>query len=380
MWLNGVWADHRAVADRELLGRSDGNGGQTFQTRQTPLLDAERLEVEEWHGRGESWHIWFDGLPESALRLERDAATGEVVAVWVLWTSQPHLYRSRGGERHYTVERATGAVRFGDGLNGMIPPAGRRIVISYTSGGGVRGNVASGAVGQLRTATPYVKGVVNPIAASGGADVEGIEVVPVRGAQHLRNRDRAVAALDIEWLAREASPAVARARCLSVTGPAGHGQRGWVTVVVVPFGAEPEPRASAQLRRDVQRHLAERVPASVASTIRIADARFVRIGVRADVSPVDPADSAALEGALRRALNAFLHPVTGGGDGRGWSFGESLHVSRIAALIEGIEGVDYASALSLVSEGALQGDEVTVGPDALLTFGDHEIRLVVGVR
>ncbi len=378
VWLNSVWASQRSTADRERLGTSDGNPGQTFATTRSPLLESEMVEVQEWTGRGERWRLWFDGVPENALRVERDTATGEPTAVWVRWMSQPHLYRSSSTDRHYTVERATGAVRFGDGTNGAIPSAGRPIVVSYSSGGGVRGNVPPARITEVRAAVAYLQRVTNPIAASGGADVEVVADVLERGPQHLRNRDRAVAPLDVEWLAREASPAVARARCLPITGPMGHAERGWITVVIVPFGIEPMPSPSPQLRRDVVRHLAVRVPATAASRVRVVAAQFVAVGVRAEIVPIESGAAAALEDALRRALNNFLHPITGGPRGEGWDFGETVHLSQIAALIEGTNGVDYARELSLVCGGALQGDTVPVGHDALITFGDHELRLTVG--
>ncbi len=378
VWINSVWASQRSVADRERLGASDGNPGQTFATTRSPLLESEIVEVQEWTGRGERWRLWFDGVPESALRLERDTATGEPTAVWVRWMSQPHLYKSSATDRHYTVERATGSVRFGDGTNGSIPPAGRTIVVSYSSGGGVRGNVPPAKITEVRAAVAYLKSVTNPISASGGADVEVASDVLVRGPQHLRNRDRAVAPLDVEWLAREASPAVARARCLPITGPTGHAERGWITVVVVPFAVEPMPSPSPELRRDVLEHLAARVPATVASRVRVVNAEFVAVGVRAEIVPVESASAAALEEALRKKLNDFLHPVSGGPRGNGWEFGETVHLSQIAALIEGTAGVDYARTLSLVCGDALQGDTVLVGQNALITFGDHELRLTIG--
>ena len=378
IWLNGVWARHHTIADRELLGTSDGNSNQTFQTQRTPLLDGEVVEVQEWIGRGESWRLWFDGVSERDIRLERDAVTGETLAVWVHWALRPHLYASEPDARHYTLERATGTVRFGDGINGMMPPAGRRVVISYASGGGVRGNVAPGTVSEIRAAIPYLKSVFNPIAAGGGSDVETSSDIAERGAQHVRHRDRAVSPLDIEWLAREASPAVARARCLPLTGPSGRAQRGWITVIVVPVGLEAAPIASPQLRRDVQSFLSKRVPAAIASHIRVADAPFTRVAVRADVVPVDAGAAAALNDAIHRALDGFLHPLTGGVNGRGWDFGETVHLSQIASLLENTPGVDHVNDVSLVSDGALLGDVVPIERDALITFGDHEIRLSLG--
>src|SRR5262249_20311642 len=151
--------------------------------------------------------------------------------------------------------RARGIVRFGDGEHGMTPPAGKPVRISYESGEAVDGQetttVPAGAITELRTTAPLVERAVNPVAATGGSNTESLETIKTRGAQRIRHGGRGVSAEDMEWLADEATPEVARARCLSLTGPAGHAQRGWVTMIVVPFSPDPQPQPSAETKRRV---------------------------------------------------------------------------------------------------------------------------------
>src|SRR5262249_18399147 len=153
-----------------------------------------------------------------------------VTEVWARWREAPHLFASGPADRHYVIERSLGLVRFGDGTNGRVPPAGGRIVATYDAGGGPAGNVPAGTITELRSAVRFLQRVYNPFAAAGGAAGESQDAVPARGTQQVRHAGRGVSAADIEWLARDASPAVARARCLPVTGPVGRVQRGWVTV------------------------------------------------------------------------------------------------------------------------------------------------------
>ena len=51
---------------------------------------------------------------------------------------------------------------------------------------------------------------------------------------------------------------------------------------------------------------------------------------------------------MRARLTRFLHPLTGGRDGRGWDFGEAVYLSDVAALIEDTPGVDAVRFLQLM--------------------------------
>jgi hypothetical protein len=379
IWLNAVWATHSQSYEREPLGTSDGNPGQTFSARRAPVLTGEMLEVQEWTGRGEYWRTFVQNVPETDLRFERDSATDEVTAVWVRWSARPHLYDSGATDRHYTIERALGLVRVGDNRRGWIPPAGRRIVLSYESGGGLAGNVPAGAISEVRTAVPFISGATNPVPATGGAAIEALSAVRARGPQRLRHRDRAVSALDFEWMAHEASPGIARARCLPITGPAGRAQRGWVTLVVVPQSAVPQPQPSVGTRRRVREYITERVPATAAQHLRVHGPSYALVSVQAEIVPLQADQAAVVEARVRGNLNRFLHPLTGGVDRQGWTFGETVHLSQISRVIKGTEGVDHASNVGLSVAGRIFAESIPVGADTLIAPGDHELKLVVGV-
>ncbi|MEJ6890791.1 hypothetical protein, partial [Bradyrhizobium diazoefficiens] len=72
-----------------------------------------------------------------------------------------------------------------------------------------------------------------------------------------------------------------------------------------------------------------------------------------------------------------LHPLTGNG-GQGWAFGEPLHLSAIARLVEGTPGVDHATWLRMTLDGAHVGDAARPGPNALVSSGDHQLTLTIG--
>lgn len=379
LWLNSAWASHRVRVEQEMLGMADGTPHQALRFVHSPVLEGEHVEIKEWTGSGEGWQLVARQVPEADLRYERDPLSNKITAAWARWRERPHLYDAQPGDRTFVLERATGLIRFGNGKQGMIPPAGSRIIVTYLTGGGLAGNVPRDTITQLRSAVPFVANVSNPVAAAGGADGETLAAICERGPQRLRHHDRAITAADIEWIARDASPEVARARCLAITGPAGHAQRGWITVIVVPLTSEDRPWPSAELQRRVADHLRARVPASVVRRLQVIEPNYIALNVSAEIVPVDPDAAAMVEARLRQNLNRYLHPLTGGPDRNGWGFGAGVHLSNIAAVIEDTEGVDYAREINLFIDGGELCQSVEIPRDALLCAGAHELKLAVGV-
>jgi hypothetical protein len=391
--LNAVWATNRGTVRREIVGNADGSPGQAYSLRRPPVLPAETIEVQEWRGTGREWESLLAGIPDADRRLDRDAS-GRVVSVWVRWRERPHLYSSGREDRHYQLDRTTGMLRFGDGRLGRCPPPGAPIAATYRFGGGSQGNLPAGTLTQLHSAVPYVESVTNPVTAAGGAAAERAASVPsglrhppvgrgtprpgagvwARGPHRLRHRDRALSTSDYEWLAREASAEVAQARCHGGVGPDGEHTPGWVTVVVMPWGTDPEPQPSWDLLGRVHRYLVRRAPAAVAGHIRVVGPRYQPVSVVAEVLVGDPGRAAEVEERLRAGLSTFLHPL-GGRDGAGWNFGEPVHLSNIASVVESTPGVEYATKLALTAEGVAFGETVHIEPERLPASGRHLVTL-----
>ena len=81
--------------------------------------------------------------------------------------------------------------------------------------------------------------------------------------------------------------------------------------------------------------------------------------------------------AVQQALTGFLDPLKGGIEGQGWPFGRPVFPAEIYQVIEGVEGVDYVTGLSLSAEGEYQedGGVFKIPPLALVYSGDHQIAI-----
>jgi hypothetical protein len=385
LYLNAVWARQVQTIADEVLGSSRGEPEQAFFLTQVPVLPGEEIEVRELSGARARVELPIlqeelraQGLGDDAIRRVFDPRSGQVTEVWVRWQPRPNLFFSGPEDRHYVLERAGGRLLFGDGEYGRIPTVGPNNVHArrYQAGGGLDGNVPAGAINQLLGAAPFVQAVSNPRAAEGGADGERLEAVRRRGPQTLRHRGRSISARDYEAMAKEASPGIALARALPATTPNLRPAPGWVTVIIVPQSLDPRPQPSFGLRQQVQAHLAARAPVTLPpERIAVIGPTYLPLGLNATVVPRVLGEAGLVRGRVEQAAVRFLNPLTGGPEGRGWSFGQDAFLSDVAALLERVQGVDYVAELQLLLDDTPQGERVPVPPDRIVVAGPIRVQV-----
>jgi len=353
VFLNTVTAVQGAGVAGEIVGSGSGQAGQTLRLSRTPVLPGQQVWVREPEQppADEADALRGEEGPD-AVQVRTGAAT-QPSEVWVRWHEVESFFASGPTGRHYTLDHASGAIAFGDGRRGLIPPVGtQNITVTYRSGGGAAGNVARGLIAQVKSAVPGIGGATNPVAADVGADAETRPLLEERGPQALRHRGRAVAAADIEWLARQAAGTrVARAKCLSNVNRDLMFEPGWVTLLIVPRSAAAKPAPGSQLVRDVERSVTSCAFAGLALTparLNVIGAGYIQVVVAAEVVPATMDDALAVKQRVLDAVAGYLHPLTGGPRGGGWEFGQSAYISKIHQLIETVSGVDHVRAARLI--------------------------------
>jgi predicted phage baseplate assembly protein len=238
--------------------------------------------------------------------------------------------------------------------------------------------VEQGAIKQVLNGVAGIEQVLNPAPAEGGADGEVLASLLQRGPRTLRHRGRALTGGDYEVMAVEASPAVAVARAKPARDRGGRRRPGWVTLVILPRSKEPRPQPSFGLRELVRRYIEERAPAELAGLQRIfvTGPEYCAIDVQAAVAPLPAAAAGDVEEALRGAIMAFLHPLTGGPEGAGWAEGRDVFLSDLASVLERVEGVDYVRELVLLRDRRPQGESARVPKEATAVAGEVRVELV----
>jgi predicted phage baseplate assembly protein len=269
---------------------------------------------------------------------------------------------------------------------GAVPPRGTPLRMrSYSIGGGRQGNAARGAISVLKSSLPYVRTVENRLPAQGGVDGEDIDNAKLRGPLVLRARGRAVTTEDFEQITREAAPEVARVRCIA----AGNGaDAGSVRVLVVPEVAADRGRLRFEQlvpRENTLTKIAQRLDECrlVGTRVLIEPPLYRGITVVARLVARPRASVARVEATALDALYAYLNPISGGPDGRGWPFGRPVQAGEIFAVLQAIAGVDMVADVRLFGTSPLTGEHgeatqrLVVEPEATLFSCDHPVLVEV---
>ena len=381
--LNTVWASHGISFKDQILGSSNGDPDQTFQFPKIPVLVGQMVEIREPTLPADADRARIVAAEgQGAIRTVKDAA-GNITEIWVRWHAVGALSLSSASDRHYVLDRVTGRLMFGDGVQGHIPPAGKANILAkvYRAGGGMKGLCEKRSLTELKTTLPLIDKVTNYQSTAGGADQEDIDKVAMSGPLRIKSRDRAVTVEDYEWLAREAASEVAKSRCLPLTKGASLTEAnrqgadpGWITVMIVPRGQEDQPLPTEQLIGSVRRYLTDRSLATLGSQIDVIGPRYVPIDVTAEIIPRRIEEAKSVEKRVFDDLKAFLHPLSGGPDGEGWEFGRAIYLSEIGAVVQGAEGIDRVRDLTIKKSGAaVPRERIIIGSDDLPASGQLTI-------
>lgn len=390
IYLNTVWAGNTITLTNELLGSSTETPNASFKLSRYPVLDGLQIEVREpERPSDEDLKILFAEEGEDTVSPVQEGE-GNAREKWVRWHRVNHFLFSGKKSRHYVVDWFSGRVQFGDGIRGMVPPAGRGNIRAkcYRAGGGSKGNVAKNSVTVLKRAIPFVDKAFNVDSGGGGSDGETVDHVKVRGPQTIKNRDRAVTWEDYEWLAREASFQVARARCLPARSK---DDAGTVRLILVPSSDDPKPYPSQGLIRQVKDYVSTHMRRIATADLVIAGPKYVEISVSANIIPERLEEADLVRRQVKEGLTEFFHPLRGGPDGNGWEFGRDVFVSEVSRVIEDTDGVHHAEDVEICSSFYDDGRaavsmppdhdltrliyQVDIGEEYLVASGNHLIAL-----
>lgn len=136
---------------------------------------------------------------EESLSIQIDSEFYTSIDTFALASSSDNSFRFSKNEDNEVV------IRFGDGVNGRIPPP-FSILASYYTSEGANGNVSENTITEIKTTitvpSGYVLRCTNLAKASGGSDSETIDVLRKRIPLHLNTLRRAVTEQDYKDLAQ----------------------------------------------------------------------------------------------------------------------------------------------------------------------------------
>ena len=386
---NTQWA-YNEVTVRAVLGSSDGSPDQTFSCDRAPITGAEVWVNEAGEFTGAERRRFEQTNPSAVRRQSRTGSGPE--GLWIRWEEVTDFLDSGASARQYRLDRTSGSITFGDGQAGAIPPIGEdNIEAIYQTGGGREGNVPARSIVDLRSSISLIDEVTNLKQSDGGTDTEPIEEAVVRAPRRIKNRGRAVTRADFEAIAMEASPELATVTCEPGMDEAGEQAPGWVTLLVIPRERRKRPTPSLELRQRVRDAVAGRAPATLSmpnrSRIVVRGPEYAIVSVSTTVETRGVESITNLKNAIESALDTFFHPLTGGPDEDGWSFGTAPRLSRLSTLVESIDGVDRVGDIAMIVETATE-EKVIRDPQKtpvlsryeMVSSGTHEVNVIMQGR
>ena len=147
---------------------------------------------------------------------------------------------------------------------------------------------------------------------------------------------------------------------------------GRVDVIIVPRGSENQPTPTLGLINQVEQYLRARCVPTLA--LHVTEPDWVKVTISATLIPTTWEGADATRDRALHHLARFLHPLTGGPNGLGWTFGRLPHASDIYAVLEGVEGIDFVQPTPELP--LIQTDPPTpLSPNFLIYSGTHSLQL-----
>lgn len=329
--INAVSVDQRKTSKLIVIGVSDGTANQQFSLQQTQVDPASfQLDVD------------MPGLGFTPWNLVDDLAV------------------LQGPSQAYTLDSEAGTVTFGDQLQGLIPPLGRRIrVRQMRAGGGAAGNLPAGSLAGIANAVDFSANlvtqkitVVQPLPTSGGADSETLDDAEQRIPSLMRHQNRAVTATDYSDLARQAPGAnVERVEVMPLFKPQTRTPNvpGVVSVMVIPGKPGvlyPCPRADRTLLETVYQFLNPRRP--VTSEMYVISSDYVTFGLAVAIEVRTGFSLPQVSQDVETAVRGYLWPIAPGGlDGTGWPLGRNVRSLELEVEVSKVPGVVEVNGITL---------------------------------
>ncbi len=320
----------RLVRD-EVLGISDGSGGQRFALAHPELI--------------------LRPLGAAADITPDLSVISEIAAVQRPWLLQESLAFSGPNEDDFVVtidDRDRAEVVFG----ASVPAAGSEVRATYRVGGGLVGNVPRDRV-QTIAAAPALSllgaTVTNPSPATGGAKRESIAHAVAHAPAIFRSLKRAVTAADYEALALDFG-GVGKVRAVATS---------WntVTLYVAPQGGG---FVSDVLAAGLIGYFEDKRPLS--TRIEIGNVDYIPVFVTADVTVEAYHSNAEVAEQVRGAVQGILafDEV---------QFADQIFLSKFYEKIEEFDGVAGVN----ISEFLRPGQITAIHPEGQLIMGVNEL-------
>lgn len=273
---------------------------------------------------------------------------GEISEVWVLWQEAGDVLQPGQERRYYRMERREGILQFPYGVPGCLGGSSgeSQVKVTYSWGGGSKGNLEEGQVTGMSRSVRFLRRVVNHQKFSGGRDAELPEKAVERMEHQLLHRNRAVMISDYEALALEATGEAARVKAFSNRNGEGECQRGAITLVILQ---EDDAADFKALQETIYGYVLRRMPALrlLQNHLYLVRPWLTSVQVSADCIIKARYSVFSCKAEAEERLCSFLHPLSGNFDGRGWDIGQAPRLEQLRNVLQNIRGIERIKKMTV---------------------------------
>lgn len=270
---------------------------------------------------------------------------GEMERAWVRWSRVDDFLDSKSDDRHYSLDRNRGCIRFGDGKAGKIPPTGKtdNIKVIYKTGGGGHTNIPAGAEFQLGKYIGFITGACNHEMLIGGSDTETLSEALTRNAAMLRHQNMAITTRDFEEIAKAASRSIKKVKCFSGYDDKERKQSGAITLVVLQKEFWQGRTRFHDMKLEVENYMKDKMNTSllVQNRFFIIEPKFIELHVRVEIAVESFHEVFSIKKQILEKLENFIDPLTGNFDGGGWEIGTLPNSFQLKNAISDVQGLLY---------------------------------------
>ncbi|MDF2177358.1 hypothetical protein P2G88_03750 [Aliiglaciecola sp. CAU 1673] len=280
------------------------------------------------------------------------------------WQQVPSLSASSATDHHFQVrmqEDGSLWVEFGDGVHGRRLPSGNNnLKASYRVGAGLSANLPAGSLVKAVKPHAYIESLLQPLAASGGNDMEGVRSMREQAPATLLSLERAVSLSDFTHLAMGYS-GIWQARAMALL-PGNRGTQK-IQVAVIPAGGGELGSLAANLSDYLSAHALPGVQVEVVSFDSLILDLVIDVTVDTQAFAMEVV-SQDVQAALEQAFS--LKQVR---------LGKPLYRSDLFKVIEQVKGVMH-SQVRINPDGFFDASGASTSPRQVATGSDGAVKRV----
>lgn len=316
----------------------------------------------------------FDGTDADygSLRLLVGRRAGEG-CLFQVWERRDDLYASGPRDRHFVLDEQRGTLRFGDHMQGTMPPKGTDNILlhTYQTCRGKASDIKAGQITAPQTADPALLALTvrQIVPAGGGRDGETFEETVARAGKTLRSGQRAVTEQDYLNAVRSV-PGLIVENCRVLTGFDGPEDRR-ITVVVQGAG-----RAARTPQESYEKNIRAALDRCrmLNAQVHVVWPRTVKLAVRGRIAAAPYYHDA--EQVVRRRVEEFVADLNR-------TFGSVLSYGELYCAVDLLECVKRIETLSIEPIGdyltKTRTDDIVVPPNSIYEIERFELSLTGGL-